>query len=580
MVNKRRKGEYGALFRMLGEKKAAYFTGLVGGSLGSALLSVIMAYALMDMIGAVMGDNLQGLNRALYGLGIATLIVTVLSPLFSYWRQMSVKRSMASLRRKGYAKLVHLPMPQVDSASKGDVNSRLNNDINQIEQAFTDQAGMVLYTAFLGFGSAVAMYLLNWRFASVLIALSIVSYIVNRILSGLVRKDSDAMQRQMGVVSQTFSELLAGALVLRLFPAASLFQRKFGEDSREAANLSVSLAKKSGWLEAVNYLVNFLSFGGIIALSTLLVLYESMRIETAVALVQLQTNINFAFNQWSRFVAGLQMSLASAARIRELLAAPAEEIAGGPEVPAQRDGVEFSEVSFSYDGTNPVLREVDIDIPEGSTVAFVGPSGSGKSTIAKLLLGLYRDYEGSIRICGRELKDWPLGSLRESIAFAPQHAYLFEGTIEDNIRAGNSKASTEEVIRAARMAQIWDFIEQLPDGLRTHVNENGQLLSGGQKQRIALARVFLKDAPIIVLDEPTSALDTFTEEMFQDALKALPRDKTIVVIAHRLSTIEHADKIYVMSEGRIRESGTHASLLGQNGIYARLRASGELTQTI
>jgi ATP-binding cassette subfamily B protein len=257
---------------------------------------------------------------------------------------------------------------------------------------------------------------------------------------------------------------------------------------------------------------------------------------------------------------------------------PAEEIAEGAAAPGRRGNVEFSGVSFSYDGKHPVLHRVDVDIGEGSTVAFVGPSGSGKSTIAKLLLGLYPDYEGSIRICGRELRDWPLRSLRDHIAFVPQHPYIFEGTIEDNIRAGNSRASVDEVVRAARMAQIRPFIEQLPDGLRTRVNENGQLLSGGQKQRIALARMFLKDAPVIVLDEPTSALDTATEEMSQDALKALAGKKTLVIIAHRLSTIEHADRIYVMSEGRIRESGAHASLLGKGGLYARLWAGDALAQ--
>ncbi|WP_340023646.1 ABC transporter ATP-binding protein [Paenibacillus sp. FSL K6-1096] len=568
------KREYKNLYTLLKEKRGTYLVGVLGSSLGNALMSIVMAFTLMGMIEAVMNNDLHSLYGALGGIGILALLVSVFSPMFSYGYQTSVKKNMERLRREGYNKLLHLPMSKMDSVSKGDISSTLNNDINRVELAFTEHTTSACYTIFLGLGSVLSMFVLNWRFAAVLLILSIVSYVVNTTLSKRIRKDSDELQQQLGTASQSFSELLSGAFVLRLFPGAARFRQRFGQDSLKVARLSTSLAKKSGWLEAINYLVNFLSFGGVIAIGAMLVLEKSVTIEKVVAIVQLQTNINFAFNQWSRFIAGLQGALSSQARISGLMTSETEILSGDSLKLEMKPEIQLTNLSFSYNRQNRALNELNLTIPAGSTVAFVGLSGSGKSTLAKLIMGLYMDYSGSLTIGGMEVKDWPVHQLREHVAFVPQHSYIFEGTVEDNIRAGNESASIDDVVQTAKKAQIHDYIMQLPEGYQTRLNENGQLLSGGQKQRIALARMFLKDAPVIVLDEPTSALDNNTEGLLQEAIQAMPEGKTIIVIAHRLTTIQHADQIFVMNQGAIAECGTHAELLRLEGYYNRLYTGG------
>ena len=243
------------------------------------------------------------------------------------------------------------------------------------------------------------------------------------------------------------------------------------------------------------------------------------------------------------------------------------------DLPSVQGSIELRNVSFQYDKDSEVLHDVSLSIPAGSTVAFVGPSGGGKTTLCHLIPRFYDVVEGAVLIDGHDVRDVTLSSLRQQIGFVQQDVFLFTGTIRENILYGNPSASEEEMVEAAKKAQIHEFVLSLKDGYDTYVGERGVKLSGGQKQRISIARVFLKNPPILILDEATSSLDTATELEIQEALEELAKDRTTLIIAHRLSTIRHADEIVVLTDGKIQERGTHAELVAKNGLYAKLHAA-------
>ncbi|MBR2502925.1 MAG: ATP-binding cassette domain-containing protein, partial [Oscillospiraceae bacterium] len=231
--------------------------------------------------------------------------------------------------------------------------------------------------------------------------------------------------------------------------------------------------------------------------------------------------------------------------------------------------ITFENVSFNYNEEEKVLQDISLSIESGKTIALVGPSGGGKTTICSLIPRFYDVTNGSITLDGRNIKDITQKSLRQNIGIVQQDVYMFYGTIRDNIAYGKAGATDEEIIEAAKKANIHDFIVSLPDGYNTFVGERGTRLSGGQKQRISIARVFLKNPPVLILDEATSALDNESERYIQHSLEQLSEGRTTLVIAHRLSTIRNADKIYVIEDGRIKEEGSHTELLETNGLYAK-----------
>jgi ABC-type multidrug transport system fused ATPase/permease subunit len=313
-----------------------------------------------------------------------------------------------------------------------------------------------------------------------------------------------------------------------------------------------------------------------------MVLTEQTTFGVMVALIQLNGPIQFLVYSLGGTISRIQSSLAAADRILEVLDAAPEperygETAVGPgERPALAPSqpgaqIEFSQVTFRYDKEEPeVLRDMSFAIRQGQVAAFVGPSGGGKSTILKLLLGCYPVRQGTVYVSGQTLNAYRLSELRDRFAYIPQDAYLYSGSILDNIRYGRPGAAREAVIAAAQAAYAHEFIGEFADGYETLVGERGARLSGGQRQRIAIARALLKDAPVLLLDEATSALDSESEESVQRALDVLMRGRTVLVIAHRLSTVEHADVIYTVEAGTVVEAGTQRELLEKKGLFYRL----------
>jgi ABC-type multidrug transport system fused ATPase/permease subunit len=317
----------------------------------------------------------------------------------------------------------------------------------------------------------------------------------------------------------------------------------------------------------------------------------TVEVGTVWAIIHLYGNAGMLFSYMGHVLTSIQRALAGARRVFELLDWPVEQMEGvspgKPESPPpDREGalVAIRDLSFAYEGAFEgeekddqdrggdveVLRAIHLSAGRGQVVALVGPSGGGKSTLVKLLLGFYPVREGEIVVDGRRIETYPLARLRSMMAYVPQDAYLFDGTIEENIRYGKPDATRQEVVAAAQAAQAHAFILEQPDGYDTPVGERGARLSGGQRQRIAISRALIKDAPILLLDEATSALDSESEQQVQDALQVLMRGRTTIAIAHRLSTVENADTIYVIDGGRVVEAGKHDALIGRGGLYGRL----------
>ena len=326
----------------------------------------------------------------------------------------------------------------------------------------------------------------------------------------------------------------------------------------------------------VNYFLSVINSTGIFAVGTVLVVNQMTDFGTLTAMVALQMGIDSMILQIGPVIADLQRALAGASRLWEILDGPVEDDAAGsgrtPVDAAASDFpmVEISGVKFQYGQDQSTLDILALTAETGKITAVVGPSGSGKSTVFKLLLGFYPPDAGQIRIAGRPGTMYSRERLREMMAYVPQDAYLFSGTIAENIAYGKYGANMEEISAAARVANAHDFIMEMPDGYQSDIGEAGNKLSGGQKQRIAIARAILKNAPILLLDEATSALDAQSEQLIQNTLDSFVKGRTVLVVAHRLSTIQHADRIYVMNSGRVVESGKHAELIGSKGLYNAL----------
>lgn len=480
---------------------------------------------------------------------------------------------LRDLREKMYSKIVDLPVSYYSEKRKGDVMSRMLGDVNEVQNSFFVVLELIVKEPLTILFSLMAMIKISWKLTLfVFVFIPISGFIISKIGKSL-KSQSTRAQQENGFLISIVEETLSGLKVVKGFNAENYFKNIFNNSIQRLYILTNKIGKKNNLASPLSEFLGIVVIAILLFYGGNLVLVEkSLDGSLFIAYIGLAYNILTPAKAISKASYQVKNGVAAAERVFEVLETPnvIRDSEASQDKTAFNNSISLRNITFSYDGEHPVLKDFSLDIPKGKTIALVGQSGSGKSTVANLLLRFYDVNEGDILIDNENIKNIRLASLRHIMGLVTQDNIMFNGSVADNIRIGKQDATEEEINQALRIANAYDFVYDLPEGIHTNIGDAGSKLSGGQKQRISIARAVLKNPPVMVLDEATSALDTESERLVQDALEKMMENRTSVVIAHRLSTIQKADLIVVMHKGEIAEQGTHEELLSKNGTYAKL----------
>lgn len=476
------------------------------------------------------------------------------------------------LREKLYLVIINLPISYYSEKRKGDVMSRMLGDVNEVKNAFFQVLELVVREPLTIVFSIAAMFFISAKLTLfVFLFIPISGFIISRVGKNLKTKSTRA-QEENGLQISILDETLSGLKVVKGFNSENVFISKFNLSLKRLLRLSNSIGNKNNLASPLSEFLGILTIAVLLWYGAQLVIVDkSLSPTTFIAYIALAYTILTPAKAISKASYQVKTGLAAAERVFTLMEeknAITDKL-DAIEKNTFEDNIHIDNINFRYEKEN-VLKNFSLDVKKGHTVALVGQSGSGKSTIANLLTRFYDVQEGILKIDGINIKDITMKSLRDLMGLVTQDSILFNDSIKNNIKLGKQDATDEEIIDALKIANAYEFVKDLPDGINTNVGDSGNKLSGGQKQRLSIARAVLKNPPIMILDEATSALDTESERLVQVALENMMQNRTSIVIAHRLSTIQKADKIVVMQKGEIVEQGTHDELLAKNGVYKKL----------
>ncbi len=538
-----------------------------------AIAYITVSFSLKKLLDSALAGDLVTFKQMILVLCGLTLIQMIATYLKTYFIGKYTHQGVALIRSMMTNTLVRLSITELEKKHSGDITSRMSNDLNKISEFAKDTLPQVIYQPLSAIGAICYLLTLNWKLT--LISTLIVPFIFkfSATFTNPIARYTKELQEKLALINKEVQDTITGMESVRAYGLQSIL----GQKHDQAVNYSVKTALKvifircmltslSSFVSALPFFICF-GFGGY------WVVQGEMTAGSLIAFITLLNPLTYPIGQMPTLLGNLKGEMVAADRIIEILNLPKER-EGGEDyaINLQVPVVVFKDVVFAYsdDGTK-VLDKVSFEIMPGEKVAVVGLSGGGKSTIFKLILGYYVEFAGEIEIFGHSLHEWNLCNLRDKISLVAQDTYLFPGTIEENIAVGQNGASSEEIIAAAKAANAHGFISELRDGYQSDVGEFGDKLSGGQRQRISISRAILKNAQLLLLDEATSSLDTYAEAIIQEALdKYIGSNLTCMIIGHRLSTIQNADRILVLEDGKIVETGSHKELMNKNGIYKNL----------
>ncbi|MCP5310675.1 lipid A export permease/ATP-binding protein MsbA [Cognatazoarcus halotolerans] len=509
------------------------------------------------------------LMLAFLGKGIAEYVASVSS-------QWIANKAITDLRQQVFRHQMHLPMSVHQAESGGRMLSRILYDIPQVGAALSNAWIIVIRDSLVIIGLTGYLVYTAWELTLLILAIAPVVAWLIRVASKKLRGSNREMQETTGRMTGAVEETLAGVREIKLFGTHDHEDRRFSTIAERLRQQTMRTVRVSSANVPLVQVLAAAAVSAVIWTASTLSAQDKLTPGEFVAFVTAMSMLFEPIRRLTNINAVIQRGLAGAQSIFDLLDTLPEPdtLDEDPERPPATGALRFDRVCFRYpDQAAWAVEDFSLDIAPGETVALVGASGSGKSTLVNLIARFFEPQQGRILLDGATLCSLPLPWLRGQLGWVGQQVVLFDDTIAANIAYGRHDVDEQEIIRAARAAHAWEFIEKLPEGLATRVGQNGSQLSGGQRQRIAIARAFLKDAPVLLLDEATSALDNESERAVKDALDELRQNRTVLVIAHRLSTIQDADRIVVMEHGRILEIGSHADLIQRGGAYRQLLES-------
>ena len=511
-------------------------------------------------------------------LSLALLVLTILKGICLYYSNYSMSRVgqavVMDLRSQLFGHVLGQSMGFFVLNSTGHLMSRLNSDVEQVQEAVSTTVAEFFRESVLLISLVVWIFYIDWKLAGLSLLIAPAALTLTLTMGKRIRRASLRSRENVATLSDLLQQSISGIRIVKAFGMEPFELGRF----RKAAHQLLGVNLRAARILFLNSPV--MEFLGVLSFVPLLY-YAHARISDGTLTLGLFGGSLFSLfrmydpiRKLSRIHVQFQRAIASTSRITEVLDTHVEiqDRPNARPLYGVQENIEFREVSFNYrweNGNLPVLREIDLKVKRRQVIALVGSSGSGKSTLVSLIPRFYEATSGSVLIDGVDVREYTQVSLRKNIALVTQETFLFNDTIRNNIAYGDMQATEERIVEAARAALAHDFIMQMPMRYDTTIGERGQRLSGGERQRIAIARAILKDAPILIIDEATSALDSESEKLVQQALANLMRDRTTFVIAHRLSTIRNADVIVVLDQGRIEEMGTHDSLVERDGLYRR-----------
>jgi len=519
----------------------------------------------------------EGAIGALTYVCIIIASASLLSNIFRYLIMIILAiirtRVIKNLRADIYANLTRLHLGYFTEKRKGDIVTRVTNDIQQIEWTIVDSIKVLLQEPILIIGQFILLFTISAKLTLYTVLLLPISALLIGVISKQLKQKATEGQDVMSNITSNVEETISGVRLIKAFTARNMMIKKFQDEISRYAKIMISVAKRTDLASPFSEFMGIAIVTGILLLGGIEVLDKDSDITASQFITFI---IVFArIMQPAKAIAAsytvIQRGLASGERVFEIIDAKSD-IVDAPDAiiaPVIQESIEFKNVRFSYE-KDRVLNNINIKIPKGKTVALVGSSGAGKSTIADLIPRFYDPEEGEILLDGINIKKYTLDSFRKQMGVVTQESYMFNDTIFNNIAFGIEDAKEEDVINAAKIANAHDFILETPKGYQSTVGERGSKLSGGQRQRLSIARAIMKNPPILILDEATSSLDSESERLVQDALSKLMANRTSIVIAHRLSTIQHADYILVLEKGKVVEQGRHEELMDKKGIYHKL----------